>query len=236
MGARRARNGSRNGASAPGSLHGNAPDSSAVALLLVDLINDMEFPGGDRLAARARPIIPKLDALCTRARRAKVPIIYANDNFGRWRSDFSAQVDHCLNDGVRGSELVRVLRPAPDDYFVLKPKHSAFYQTCLELLLEHLGVDTLIIGGLSTDSCVTFTASDAYLRGYGLRVLRDGCAAMDARLHRDALAHMQRALHAELVTTSEVSLRPDASARRPATRSEQRGAAQQRSATHRQGS
>jgi nicotinamidase-related amidase len=236
MGARRARNGSNNGAAAPGSLHGNAPDSSAVAVLLIDLINDMEFPGGDKLAARARPIIPKLDALRSRARRAKVPVIYANDNFGRWRSDFSAQVDHCLNDGVRGSEIVRVLRPAPDDYFVLKPKHSAFYQTCLELLLEHLGVDTLIIGGVSTDSCVTFTASDAYLRGYGLRVLRDGCAAMDARLHRDALAHMQRALHAELVTSSDVSLRPDASGGRPAKRAEPRGAARQRSATRGQAS
>lgn len=167
----------------------------------------MEFPGGDKLAARARPIGSKLLALRARARRAKVPVIYANDNFGRWRSDFSVQVEHCLTDGVRGRELARLLEPEPDDYFVLKPKHSAFYQTCLELLLEHLGVDTLIIGGVSTDSCVTFTASDAYLRGYALRVLSDGSAALDARLHRDALAHMKRALHAEIVTSSRASLR-----------------------------
>jgi nicotinamidase-related amidase len=189
------------------SLYGSAPDHAPVAILLIDVINDMEFPGGKQLAARARRIIPKLAALRQRARRAKVPVIYANDNFGRWRSDFSAQVRHCLQDGVLGRELAEALKPAPDDYFVLKPKHSAFYQTCLELLLEHLGATTLILGGVTTDSCVAFTASDAYLRGYSLRVLQDGCTAIEARSHRDALAHMQRALHAGIVSTDRVSLR-----------------------------
>lgn len=192
------------------SLHGNAPDKSKVAVLLIDVINDLEFPGGVELAARARPIMTKLAALRARARRARVPVIYANDNFGRWRSDFSAQVEHCLKDGVRGQDLAHALRPGPDDYFVLKPKHSAFYQTCLELLLQHLGATTLLIGGISTDSCVSFTAGDAYLRGYSLRILHDGCAAMNGRLHRDALAHMQRALHAELVTCERGSLKPAA--------------------------
>jgi len=198
------------------SLYGSAPDHSRVAVLLIDVINDMEFPGGKALAARARSIIPKLAGLRQRARRAKVPVIYANDNFGRWRSDFSAQVQHCLRDGVRGRELAEALKPAPDDYFVLKPKHSAFYQTCLELLLEHLGATTLILGGVTTDSCVAFTASDAYLRGYALRVLRDGCTAIDARHHRAALTHLQHALHAEVVATDRVSLRGASATRRPA--------------------
>jgi nicotinamidase-related amidase len=189
------------------SLHGNAPDRSRVALVLIDVINDMEFPGGDKLATRARSMVDKLVALRARARRARVPLIYANDNFGRWRSDFSAQVEHCLNDGVRGQALARALQPGPTDYFVLKPKHSAFYQTCLEVLLEHLGADTLILGGLTTDSCVTFTADDAFLRGYALRVLTDGSAAIEARAHRGALEHMQRTLHAELVTCADVSLK-----------------------------
>jgi nicotinamidase-related amidase len=212
MGARRSETASENPSSRGRSpraadLYGSAPDRSTIAVLLIDVINDMEFPGGETLAARARPVGAKLATLRKRARRAKVPTIYANDNFGRWRSDFSAQVEHCLNDGVRGRDLARLLKPAPDDYFVLKPKHSAFYQTCLELLLEHLGVKTLILGGVTTDSCVTFTASDAYLRGYSLRVLSDGCAALDTRLHRDALAHMQRALHAEIASSERVSLR-----------------------------
>ena len=206
MGVRRARSASANRVSrGSDSLHGNAPDASRVAVLLIDVINDMEFPEGKALAARARPIGTRLSRLCARARQAQVPVIYVNDNFGRWRSDFSAQVTHCLKDGVRGADLARTLKPGPDDYFVLKPKHSAFYQTCLDLLLEHLGVNTLVIGGVTTDSCVTFTASDAYLRGYALHVLQDGCAAIDDRLHREALAHMRRALHAQTVACSRVS-------------------------------
>jgi nicotinamidase-related amidase len=214
---KRAASSYRGRSNGPDTLYGNAPDRSSVAVLLIDVINDMEFPGGDRLAARARLVGKKLAALKRRARRAHVPTIYANDNFGRWRSDFSAQVEHCLEDGVRGRALAELLKPAPDDYFVLKPKHSAFYQTCLELLLEHLGVNTLIIGGVTTDSCVTFTASDAYLRGYSLRVLRDGCTALDERVHRNALAHMQRALHADVVASDGVSLR--SAARRGTARS-----------------
>jgi nicotinamidase-related amidase len=183
-------------------LHGNAPDRSRVALLLVDVINDLEFPGGDKLLARSRPLIKALTALRRRARASQVPCIYANDNFGRWRSDFSAQIEHCLTDGVRGAGLARALTPSPEDYFVLKPKHSAFYQTCLALLLDHLGVQTLVIGGIATDSCVSFTASDAFLRGYSLVVLRDGTAAQDAKRHRDALGYMQRSLHAKIVNST----------------------------------
>jgi nicotinamidase-related amidase len=187
-----------------GDLHGNAPDSSEVALLLVDVINDLEFPGGERLLPHTRDLARCLAALRRRARRANVPCIYANDNFGRWRSDFTAQVQHCLNDGVRGGALARALKPTPADYFVLKPKHSAFYQTCLGLLLEHLGVRTLLIGGISTDSCVSFTAHDAFLRGYSLIMLRDGCAAMDIDAHRSALAQLERVLGAQASACADV--------------------------------
>jgi nicotinamidase-related amidase len=185
-------------------LHGNAPDSSEVALLLVDVINDFEFPGGERLARRAKALASRLSALKARARRARVPCIYANDNFGRWRSDFSAQVRHCLEDGVRGAFLAEALRPAPDDYFVLKPKHSAFYQTCLELLLSHLGTKTLVIAGVATDNCVLFTAADAYLRGHQLIVVKDGCAALGERAHHDALKHMTHTLKARPARCTDV--------------------------------
>lgn len=187
-------------------LYGNAPDESPQALLIVDVINDLEFPGGESLLPRTRPMARALSDLRERARRARVPCIYANDNFGRWRSDFSAQVEHCLSDGVRGEALVRALSPNEDDYFVLKPKHSAFYQTCLSLLLQHLGVEKLLLGGISTDSCVSFTAHDAFLRGYSLVVLEDGCAAMSAKLHRNALSHMQRTLGAEISRCAQAPL------------------------------
>jgi nicotinamidase-related amidase len=186
-------------------LHGNAPDNSQVAVLLIDVINDLEFPGGERLFEQTPDLSRALAELSERARRANVPCIYANDNFGRWRSDFNTQIEHCLNDGVRGEALVRALRPRESDYFVLKPKHSAFYQTCLGLLLEHLGVQRLLIGGISTESCVMFTAHDAYLRGFDLTVLQDGCAGIEPDAHKNALAHMQTVLKARALNCADVS-------------------------------
>jgi len=87
---------------------------------------------------------------------------------------------------------------------VLKPKHSAFYQTCLQVLLQHLGVKTLLLAGIATDSCVTFTANDAYLRGYRLILLADGCASIQARSHRQALTQMQRSLRARVTRCKDL--------------------------------
>src|SRR5436309_2620307 len=113
-------------------LHGNAPDKAEAALLLIDVINDLDFPQGDQLLRHALPMAERLLRLKRRAREVGVPVIYVNDNFGRWRSDFNAQVEHCMNDGVPGKAVVERLRPEGDDYFVLKPKHSGFFSTTLD--------------------------------------------------------------------------------------------------------
>ena len=113
-------------------LHGNAPDKSDVALLLIDVINDLDFPEGDQLLRYALPMAHKIAALKRRAKTEGIPVVYVNDNFGRWRSDLSAQVDHCLEDDVRGKPVVELPRPDEDDYFVLKPKHSGFFSTTLD--------------------------------------------------------------------------------------------------------
>ena len=189
----------------PPDLHGNAPDKCEVALLLVDVVNDFDYEGGDQLLKAAQPAAEALADLKKRAERADVPCIYANDNFGRWRSDFGAQIRHVREDGTRGAKIAELLAPDECDYFVLKPKHSAFYQTCLGLLLEHLGVKTLLIGGWSTDSCVTFSANDAYLRGFGVHVLSDGAAAQTRAAHIMALEQMQRVIHARTPRCGDVS-------------------------------
>jgi nicotinamidase-related amidase len=186
-------------------LHGNAPDQCEVALLLIDVINDLEFTGGEQLLKSALPAARALAELKRRAARAKVPVIYANDNFGRWRSDFSVQVRHVLDDHTRGAPIAELLEPDDSDYFVLKPKHSAFYQTCLGILLEHLGVKTLLLGGFSTDSCVNLTASDGFLRGFNLIVLSDGSATQTRAAHITALDQMQRVLSARTPRCDQVS-------------------------------
>jgi nicotinamidase-related amidase len=142
-------------------LHGNAPDKAAVALLLIDVINDLEFPEGEQLLQYALPMAQAIAQLKRRAKQAGVPTVYVNDNFGRWQSNFNHQVEHCLRDGVRGWPVVELLQPDEQDYFVLKPKHSGFYSTALDVLLEYLGVQTLILTGIAANICVLFTANDA---------------------------------------------------------------------------
>ena len=117
-------------------LHGNAPDDSDIALLLIDVINDLEFEGGQELFRDALPAAKNIARLKERAQQAGVPVIYVNDNFGRWRSDFKKIVSHCLNDQVRGRPIAELLAPDEQDYFVLKPKHSCFFSTTLDLLLK----------------------------------------------------------------------------------------------------
>src|SRR6266446_6515985 len=126
------------------SLHGSAPDKSKTALLLIDVINDLEFPEADQMVDAAVTMAGNLARLKKRAKKAGVPAIYVNDNFGRWKSDFRVTIEHCLKKNVRGREVTDILRPKEEDYFVLKPKHSGFFATTLETLLRYLGSETLI--------------------------------------------------------------------------------------------
>lgn len=185
-------------------LHGNAPDKSDVALLLIDVINDLEFAEGEQLLEQALPIAKNIAALKRRCKDARIPAIYANDNFGRWRSDFNTQVEHCLRDGVRGQPIVELLRPAKDDYFVLKPKHSGFFSTALDLLLDYLQAKTVILTGMAANICVLFTANDAYLRDLHLRVPSD-CVASNTTEENDfALEQMKKVLKADIRPSAEM--------------------------------
>jgi nicotinamidase-related amidase len=179
-------------------LHGFAPDECPVALLLIDWINDLEFDGGEHLFPQALAAAKAGAALRRRAKQARVPVIYCNDNFGKWRSDFRSLLEHVLEDDVRGKPIAELLKPDDEDYFVLKPKHSAFHSTSLEVLLGHLGASTLILTGIAGNFCVLFTAHDAYMRDFKLMVPRD-CSASEAEAdNRHALEHMANTCKAEI--------------------------------------
>ena len=179
-------------------LHGSAPDKCAVALLLIDWINDLEFDGAERLFPQALTAARAVAALRRGAKQAGVPVIYCNDNFGKWRSDFRSLLEHVLKDGVRGRPIAELLAPDEDDYFVLKPKHSGFHSTTLDVLLDHLGADTLILTGIAGNFCVLFTAHDAYMRDFRLVVPRDCVASENDADNRHALEHMAKACKADI--------------------------------------
>ncbi len=187
-------------------LHGNAPDSSPVALLIIDAINDLEFDGAARMRTRAILMAKCIARLKTKAADLRIPTIYVNDNFGRWRSDFHRIVAHCLEDGVRGRPVVEQLVPHETDYFVLKPKHSGFYNTTLDLLLDYLQTKTVILTGMATDVCVLFTAADAYMRDLEVIVPSDCTTALTPAAHRAALAQMKSVLKARVVTSASLDL------------------------------
>lgn len=186
-------------------LHGSELPKCKQALLLIDVINDLEFPEGEQLLDFAEPMARKIAALKARAKSAGVPVIYLNDNFGRWRSDFAAQVDHCLHDGVRGQKIAEILRPEKDDYFVLKPKHSGFYSSVLDVLLENLGVETVILAGIAGNICVLFTANDAYMRDFRVIVPCDCIASNSADENEQALHVMRDILKADTRTSEGVT-------------------------------
>ncbi|MES2766310.1 MAG: isochorismatase family cysteine hydrolase [Bacteroidota bacterium] len=187
-------------------LHGSAPDKSPVALLLIDVINDMEFDDGDKLLANALPAARKIAVLKRKARKAGIPVIYVNDNFGKWRSDFNKLVEHCLKSGVRGEPVVKLLKPNKNDYFVLKPKHSGFFDTSLEILLKYLEVKTLIMAGFAGNICVLFTANDAYMYDFKLFVPSDCCASNEVLDNDYALKQIEGLLKADIRPSDEIDL------------------------------
>jgi nicotinamidase-related amidase len=188
-------------------LHGNVPDEANAALLLIDVINDFEFEGAESLFEHALPMARRIARLKKRAKQAGIPVIYINDNFGKWQSDFQKLIKHCLEAETRGKPIVELLKPDEDDYFVLKPKHSAFYSTTLDMLLSYLKVRTLIIAGVAGNICVLFTASDAFVRDFHLVIPGDCVASNDPEDNRIALRQMERVLKADISPSVELDLK-----------------------------
>lgn len=176
-------------------------------LLMIDVINHFEFPDGSALLRNALSIAPNLVRLKRRARAAGIPTIYVNDNFGQWRSDASKLLKYCSRNDSPGRTFVSTVHPDSDDYFVLKPMHSAFFQTPLEILLRHMDVESLILCGLATNSCIICTAHDAKMRNFRLCVPADCSAARTPEEHRIAIAHIKAGTGAKVACSTTLRLK-----------------------------
>jgi nicotinamidase-related amidase len=167
-------------------------------LLLVDFINPLDFPGAQKLAAPALRAARATAELKAGLARKKVSTIYANDNYGAWRSDFRSLVARCQAMPGPPGEIAHLLAPGPRDLTVLKPRHSAFYGSPLELLLAEMGARELIVCGLATDMCVQMTVADAFLREFKTWVPADCTAAETPKAHKASLAYMAEVLKADV--------------------------------------
>ena len=180
---------------------------SETALLIVDAINPFDFPGGQKLARNALKTARAIARLAERARRVPIPVVFVNDNLGRWRSDCEALIDYCLKPGGPGAEVVETLRPKKDDFVVLKSTLSGFHQTPLEAMLRQGDVKTTVVTGFVAGNCVLFTAAEAYMRDFKVIVPRDCVVDQTAEEHADAFKKMQRVLKARTPVGSAVRFR-----------------------------
>ncbi|WP_288459833.1 isochorismatase family cysteine hydrolase [uncultured Sphingomonas sp.] len=184
-----------------------APDTpGATALLVIDMINDLSFEDGERLRPAAEAAARRIARLRAGAERAGVPVIFVNDNFGRWHADRAAIVDHCERADSAGRTLIDALRPRDDDYFIVKPQFSGFYATNLPVLLPQLGASRLILTGVAADICVLFTAADAHMRDYDLWVPGDAVASETAERRDWALDIMRHSMGADTSATDALTL------------------------------
>jgi nicotinamidase-related amidase len=186
------------------------------AILVIDVLSDYRFEGGEVLWRRFVPCISPLARLLGRARATGVPIVYANDNFGRWRSSLQDVGRRVAQSNPNAWRALEPLHPQPQDYVVLKPRHSAFYCTPLELLLQALDVGRLVLAGVSATSCIWFTGADAHVRGYKVVVARDAVAAPSRKRVASVLKIMRESLGALTPTSRAVRLQRPPRARQAA--------------------
>ena len=187
---------------------------AGTALLLIDVINDLAFDGSEALVAQAESMAAPLARLKRNATAAGVPVIYANDNFGQWRSDFRRTVAHCTAPSSPGHRVSSRLRPTARDYFVLKPKHSGFYDTTLDTLLEALRIRRLILTGIAGNICVLFTANDAYMREYKIFAPADCIVSNTAADNEHALYQLRTVLKGNVAVSTRLTFQANGRRRR----------------------
>ncbi|MER6085335.1 isochorismatase family cysteine hydrolase [Streptomyces sp. NPDC001833] len=172
------------------------------ALVVIDMINTYDHEDAELLLPAAEQVVPVLADLIGRAREAGAPVIYANDNFGLWRSHHGELVESALS--RPHADLVEPIRPDDDSLFVVKARHSIFYDTPLSYLLWELGVGTVVLSGQVTEQCVLYSALDAHIRHLEVTVPRDAVASIHAHLASAALDMMERNMGARIVLAKEV--------------------------------
>jgi len=181
------------------------PQTPRAALVVIDVINRFDFPEAPGLLRQVRPVAPRIAALRRRFHAAGWPVIYANDNHGKWRSNFAQVVQACAREDAPGAWLAQALAPVAEDYFVLKPEQSAFFATPMEDLLRDMKLRHVVLTGIAGDGCVLATALDANMRGFGVRVPGDCCASPTAVRNRRALELLRDSL--QISTARGASIR-----------------------------
>jgi nicotinamidase-related amidase len=168
------------------------------------MLNSYEHDDAERLAESVRDAVPQIADLIERARREHIPVVYVNDNYGDWNSSSEELAREAMNG--RHPELVEPLLPREDDAFVIKARHSVFYSTPLEYLLQSMDVGRIVLTGQATEQCILYSALDGYVRHFEVLVARDAVAHIHRHLADAAYEMMERNMHAEVVPAARLQL------------------------------
>jgi nicotinamidase-related amidase len=175
---------------------------SDTALLVVDMLNSYQHPDAELLITDVAEIIDPLAKVVRRAgEREDIDVVYVNDNYGDFSAEFSDIVQSAL-DGAR-PDLVEPIVPTEGCRMLTKVRHSVFFGTALEYLLNRIGTKRLILTGQVTEQCILYSALDAYLRHFPVVVPTDAVAHIDAELGAAALKMMQANMDAELTSSAD---------------------------------
>ncbi|HEY0940043.1 MAG TPA: isochorismatase family cysteine hydrolase [Steroidobacter sp.] len=174
------------------------------ALLILDMLSQFRYPDGERIVRGARKAAANIARLRERAHTAGIPVIYVNDTAGKWESDQKSFVRRCMEPASRGRDIAQLLAPGPKDYFMFKPRHSAFFGTPLHTLLDRLHVRRLIATGITSHQCVLFTAMDAHVREFELVIPPDCIGAGAAADTKHALYIFSQALMAKTASSRQL--------------------------------
>lgn len=172
------------------------------ALLIIDMMNDFNFPNGETLASFTKEIVSPIKKLKKHFRSKGWPVIYINDHYQLWKADIELILNHTMNNV--SAPIIQELKPEDEDYFLIKPKHSAFYATSLHTLLNELKVDSVVVTGVAGNICVFFTANDAYMREFTIYVPKDTIASEEKKSNDFALCMMEKVLTADVRPASEL--------------------------------
>ena len=176
----------------------------AIAVCVVDMLNTYDHEDAELLTRNVEPAVEPIAALVERADEEGAEVIYVNDNYGDWNSSQEELAERAM--GGQRRDLVEPLLPPDDAAFVIKARHTIFYQTPLEYLLSQKGVDHLVLAGQVTEQCILYSALDAYVRHIKVTVPPDGVAHIHEDLADAALKMMERNMRAELTACADCRL------------------------------
>lgn len=174
------------------------------ALLIVDMLNDYSHTDGDVLREHAGPVVPVIARLARRAMDAGALVVWVNDNHDDWAASRESLLEAAR--AKAGPALIDPIAPHEDAPFLVKSRHSAFYGSALEHLLQAERVERVVLTGQVTEQCILYTALDAYVRRFRLTVVRDGVVAIDSELAEAALRMMSRNMRADVLDAGEIGL------------------------------